>query len=115
MIKTKAKGAGRERLVKSQLEEQGWCVTKAAASLGVFDLIAIHPDENMCLLIQVKSNRMPAPAERERIMGFLVPKYCQKLIWVIKDGKPKQPDIYVCGRNMTQVESSWYIKGGDND
>lgn len=104
------KGGARERLVKSQLEGQGWCVVKAAGSLGVFDLIALHPDNNICLLIQVKSNKLPGVPERERIMSFLVPNYCQKLIWRINDGKPKEPEIYVCGRNMTRVSHEWYLK-----
>ena len=106
----KFKGAKRERLVKSQLEAQGWCVTKGAGSLGVFDLIAINPDVNTALCIQVKSNNPPAPRERDQILAFLVPSYVQKLVWIVSDGKPRQPRIYVYGKNITEVPSEWYLK-----
>ncbi len=106
----KRKGASRELLVKAQLEAQGWCVTKAGGSMGVFDLIGIHPDVNTALCIQVKSNNPPPPTEREAILAFLVPNYCQKIVWVVKDRKLKQPDIYVYGRTITQVPYEWYLK-----
>ena len=105
----KRKGAARELLVKSQLEAQGWCVTKAGGSLGVFDLIGIHPDVNVCLLIQVKSNHKPIPKERDRILAFLVPNYCQKLIWIIKDRKPREPEIYHCDKTLTPIWHGYYL------
>lgn len=107
----KEKGAARERMVKAQLEARGWMVTKSSASLGLFDLICIHPDKSQALLIQVKSNRAPEPPERDKIFTFLVPDYCTKLVWIVKDGKPKEPIIHHYGsRNIYQVDWRVYLE-----
>lgn len=80
--------------------------------MGVFDLIGIHPDINTALCIQVKSNRLPAKQERERLLAFLVPNYCAKLIWIVFDGKPRKPQIYICNKELIEVPYELYLKEG---
>lgn len=89
----KAKGTRNELKVKAQLEALGWSVVKAGGSLGIFDLVAIHPDKDKGFLIQVKSNRQPEKKERDAIAAFPVPPYMSKLVWVVIDRKPMQPII----------------------
>lgn len=85
MIRTKAKGSRRERQAKVMLESQGYLVMHAAASLGMFDLIAIN--STSMRLIQIKSNRKPSPAEMEGIRLLPVPGCCSKEIWIFEDRK----------------------------
>ena len=75
-MSAKAKGSRREREVRDLLREQGYEVTRAGGSLGMFDLVATPVSED-CLkdacgnylvrYIQVKSNRWPPVAERRRM------------------------------------------------
>ena len=62
-MKTKRKGNKQEYKSIKLLEATGHLCTRAAASLGVFDIIALHKTGVRC--IQVKSNVWPSPAERE--------------------------------------------------
>ena len=91
----KRKGSNNELKAKNQLEEQGWLVTKSSASLGVFDLWAIHPEYSYIRLIQVKTNRMPPPKERDEIAMAPTPDFAQKEIWIFIDGKPREPRILI--------------------
>ena len=59
----KAKGSQRERKSRKLLEAAGYLVTRSAASLGEFDLIAVN--QTGIRFIQVKSNCWPGPVERE--------------------------------------------------
>ena len=61
-------------------EAAGYSVTKSGASLGLWDLVAVSPTD--FILVQVKSNRPPAPAEREQLKGFRCPLNCRKLIHI---------------------------------
>lgn len=61
----RAKGGRRELLCQHQLEQAGYLCTKAAASLGVFDIVASNRLGTR--YIQVKSNCWPRPAEREEM------------------------------------------------
>jgi len=65
------------------LEAAGYACTRSAASLGVFDVVAIS--RQGVRLIQVRSNRMPCPAEREAIELFPVPANVSKEIWIFRD------------------------------
>jgi Holliday junction resolvase len=60
---SKRKGTRNEHRSKKLLEAQGFAVTRAAGSLGLFDLVAIGATK--ILLVQVKSNRFPGRAEVE--------------------------------------------------
>ena len=84
-MKTKAKGSRRERQAMKILEGLGYLVTHAAASLGIFDLIAIN--STSMRLIQVKANRKASRAEMEEIRRLAVPKCCSKEVWIFADRK----------------------------
>lgn len=118
---TKAKGSLNENHVKQFFEELGYNVTKAGASLGIFDLVCISEFSKtyyeylplreytfqQVLLIQVKTNKLPLPDEMINIMSFInMPKNASKIIAVVKDGKrgtdiKKSIDIY----NLTSNSS----------
>ena len=89
----KAKGTRNELKVRDQLEARGWSVVKAGGSLGMFDLVAIHPDKEKGFLVQVKSNRQPPKKERNAIASFPVPPYMSKLVWIVIDNYPMKPII----------------------
>ena len=78
MIKRKAKGTRNEYKSRRLLEAAGYRVTRAAASLGQFDLIGISPTD--MVLCQVKSNAWPGAIEMEAIKDFPAPHNCRKLI-----------------------------------
>lgn len=82
-MNAKAKGNRQEHRAMKILEAAGYACTRAAASLGVFDIVAISGQG--VRLIQVKSNRPPCPAEREAIELFPVPPNASKEIWVFRD------------------------------
>ena len=47
--RSKQKGDRWERECRDMLESEGYLVTKAGGSLGMFDLIAIGNDETLCI------------------------------------------------------------------
>ena len=59
----KAKGARLERKTIKMLQSAGYICIRSAASLGVFDILAINPLGIRA--IQVKANTWPRPDERE--------------------------------------------------
>lgn len=66
-----AKGNRSERKVRDQLLEQGWYVTKAGGSLGLWDLIALLPGlDGVTRVIQVKTNRKPGKQETAALEQF---------------------------------------------
>jgi len=70
----------------------GWRSTcsRAAGSLGAWDLIGVSASH--VVLLQVKSNRPPSPAEREALRLFVAPPNARKLIHVWHD-RQRQPDV----------------------
>jgi len=86
----KAKGSRNERKSIAFLEAHGYRCTRAAASLGVFDMIAISATE--VLLIQCKSNDWPGSVEIEAIKQFSAPPNARKLIHRWRDRQPA-PDV----------------------
>jgi hypothetical protein len=77
------------------LETIGYHTTRAAGSLGMFDVIAI--DRQGIKLIQVKTNRNASPVEREQIALFdRLPTNATKEIWIYKDYERK-PEIIIIG------------------
>lgn len=75
----KVKGAANERNVSASLRKKGYNCTKSSASLGAFDIIAINAEHVLC--IQVKSQRMPDPAERQAMLAVPLPECGHRLIW----------------------------------
>ena len=74
-----------------QLEALGYSCTRAAASLGAWDVIAIGADDSR--LIQVKCNRRPGREEMKKLRSFRCADNVSREIWVYKDGQPRDPII----------------------
>jgi len=69
MNKNRLKGDRRERYVRKVLEKEGWTVVRSGGSLGMFDLIAIHPVLKKVKMIEVKSYKL-WPKERQRYLDY---------------------------------------------
>jgi Holliday junction resolvase len=82
-MNAKRKGARSEYKARRILEAAGYTVLKAGGSLGLFDLVALGPQDVRC--IQVKCNRGCSPAEREQLELLLVCDKVSKEIWRFKD------------------------------
>lgn len=72
------------------MEAAGYSCTKAGASLGVFDIIAIGSID--IVLLQVKSNEWPRSAEMETIKNFVAPHNAKKLVHRWRD-RQRLPDV----------------------
>lgn len=88
-MSNKAKGTRAEHKTMRLLETLGYRCTRAAASLGEWDVIAISRRE--VRLIQVKCGKRPYihPAERETLESFHTPPGVSREIWYWKDRAPK--------------------------
>jgi len=91
-MNAKAKGSRTEYKSIALLESQGYKCTRAAASLGVFDIVAIGPADIQ--LVQVKSNRLPGTEEMEAIRQFPAPSNCVKAVHRWKD-RCSKPDVRI--------------------
>lgn len=86
----KRKGTKNEHKSVALLEAAGYRVTRAGGSLGVFDLIGIGA--HAVVLVQVKTNRWPNPAEMEGIKDFPCPPNAAKLVHRWNDYQ-RVPDV----------------------
>jgi len=83
-MNTKQKGSRAERRAMRILEQGGYLCTKAGASLGLFDVIALGRHDVRC--VQVKSGRTYLSAlEREQIQLLHVPANVSKECWRFPD------------------------------
>ena len=91
-MNTKKKGSKNERKAKTILEQAGYVCTKSGASLGLFDIIAENPLG--IRHVQVKSNRIPDPVEREDMVNMRkqLPANSTIEFWVFYDGQ-QEPRI----------------------
>lgn len=89
-MNTKRKGNRLEYKTMRLLEAAGYSCTRAAASLGTFDIIGIC--ESDIVLVQVKANRWPESEEMEAIKEFKAPPNAKKLIHRWRDYQ-HQPDV----------------------
>jgi uncharacterized protein with GYD domain len=89
-VNTKAKGSRNERRSRALLESAGYVVTRAAASLGAWDLVAIGATD--VVLVQVKSNAWPSTVEMEMLRAFPTPPNARKLLHRWRD-RERQPDV----------------------
>jgi Holliday junction resolvase len=64
-LNAKRKGNRNEHRSIALLEAAGYACTRAAASLGVFDIVGIGPSD--VVLVQTKSNDWPRAVETEAI------------------------------------------------
>src|SRR5579859_386123 len=90
LMNRKAKGARLERKSRALLESLGYICTRSAASLGLWDVVAISDRE--VLLIQIKSNRPCPRQELERFQSLSVATCVRKLIHVWRDFSPR-PEV----------------------
>jgi hypothetical protein len=72
------------------LEAAGYVCTRAAASLGIFDIVGIGTAD-ICL-VQVKSSEWPGSEEMEEIRLFRCPPNTRKLVHRWKD-RQALPDV----------------------
>jgi hypothetical protein len=86
----KAKGNRNEHKSIKLLEAAGYACTRAAASLGVFDIVGIGSTD--VVLLQVKSNEWPRSAEMEAITLFPAPQICRKIVHRWRD-RQRLPDV----------------------
>ena len=89
-MNAKRKGNRQEHKSIALLEKQGYKCTRAAASLGAFDIIAIGPETIQ--LVQVKTRDWPGTVEMKTIRDFPCPPNCLKTVHRWRDGC-KEPDI----------------------
>jgi Holliday junction resolvase len=93
MKNTKRKGNRNEHRSMALLEASGYRCTRAAASLGVFDIVGIGSTD--VVLVQVKTRDWPGTVEMEDIRNFVCPPNCKKLIhrWVDRQRLPNVKEV----------------------
>jgi hypothetical protein len=77
-VNSKRKGTRNEHRTMQLLEASGYLCTRAAASLGVWDVIGIGPTD--VVLVQVKTRDWPGSVEMETLRLFRCPPTCKKLV-----------------------------------
>lgn len=83
-MNAKAKGGRAERRAIVILEAAGYVCTKAGGSLGLFDVIAIGPQDVRC--IQVKAGgKYLSGDERGQIRALVVPANVSRECWRFPD------------------------------
>jgi Holliday junction resolvase len=89
-MSAKKKGNKNEYRTIRLLAASGYVSTRAAGSLGVFDVVGIGSSD--IALVSVKSNRWPSQEEIEAIQMFRCPPTCKKLIHRWRD-RQRLPDV----------------------
>jgi hypothetical protein len=77
-MNAKAKGTRNEHKSIALLEAAGYRCTRAAASLGCWDIIGVGSTD--VVLVQTKTRDWPATAEMETLKAFPAPPWCEKLV-----------------------------------
>jgi len=86
----KGKGTRNEHRSIRLLEAAGYLCTRAAASLGAWDIIGIGSTD--FVLVQTKTRDWPGSVEMETLKSFPAPANCRKLIHRWRD-RQRQPDV----------------------
>jgi Holliday junction resolvase len=89
-MNAKRKGSRNEHRSIQLLEAAGYACTRAAASLGIFDVIGIGSAD--VVLVQVKTRDWPGAAEMEQLKLFRAPTNARKLIHRWRD-RVRLPDV----------------------
>ena len=89
-MNTKAKGNRNEHRSMAVLETAGYACTRAAASLGAWDIIGIGSTD--VVLCQVKTRDWPGAAEMEALKLFAAPANARKLVHRWRD-RQRLPDV----------------------
>jgi Holliday junction resolvase len=90
MKNAKKKGSHREHRSMALLEAQGYRCTRAAASLGVWDIIGVGATD--LVLVQVKSRDWPGRVEMATLQAFPAPPNARRLVHRWQDHQ-RAPDI----------------------
>ena len=93
-MNAKAKGNRNEYKTIKLLEAAGYSCTRAAASLGIFDVIGISATD--FVLVQCKSNDWPGSVEMESMKEFPAPPNARKLVHRWRD-RQATPDVREVG------------------
>lgn len=89
-MNAKRKGTRNEHRSIALLEAAGYRCTRAAASLGVWDIIAIGSAD--VVLCQVKTNAWPGSVEMEMLKAFSAPPNARKLVHRWRN-RQRLPDV----------------------
>lgn len=83
-MNAKRKGTRAEHRAMRILEAAGYVCTRASASLGLFDVVAVGPHD--VRLVQVKAGgKYLSAIEREQIEALLVPTNVSRECWRFPD------------------------------
>lgn len=90
---SKSRGTRNEHRTMRLLETMGYRCTRSAASLGEWDVIAVGVTDT--LLVQVKSNRWPPPAEMAVLREFVCPPGVRKVVhrWDTRKSLPQVMEV----------------------
>ena len=89
-MNAKKKGTRNEHRSIALLEAAGYRCTRAAASLGQWDVIGVGSAD--IVLLQVKSRDWPSALEMEALQGFPCPPNCRRLVHRWRD-RQRLPDV----------------------
>ncbi len=89
-MNAKRKGTANEHRSMRLLEAAGYAVTRAAASLGIWDLVGISSAD--VVLVQCKTRDWPGSVELEQLRAFAAPANCRKLVHRWRD-RQRLPDV----------------------
>ena len=89
-MNAKRKGSRNDHRSIALLESAGYACTRAAASLGVFDIVGISPTD--VVLVQCKTRDWPCAVEMETIRNFQCPPLCKKIIHRYRN-RIRLPDV----------------------
>jgi Holliday junction resolvase len=81
---SKRKGSRAELRCIRILEAAGYCCTKAGGSLGVFDVIALGPNDIRAIQVKAGTARL-SPLEREAIQGLVLAPNVSREYWRFPD------------------------------
>ncbi len=92
-MNAKAKGTRNEHRSIAILEAAGYRCTRAAASLGEWDIVGIGASD--IVLVQCKTGRWPLSVEIEMLKGFPAPSNCKKLVhrWMPRQRLPEVKEL----------------------
>ena len=91
-MNAKRKGSRAEHKAIRILEAAGYACTRAAASLGVFDIVAIGPTDIRLVQVKCGDRCQVTAAEREQLLLFVCPGNASKEVWKFFD-RQREPVI----------------------
>jgi len=80
-VNAKRKGSRAEHRAIVILERAGYRCTRAAGSLGTFDVVAVGAVDLKLVQVKCGSRCQVTPLEREQIVLFAAPANCSKEVW----------------------------------